>query len=291
MFTHIPIMPNEVLDAFSRLEKGSLIVDGTIGKGGHSILLLEKGFKVIGIDRDEEAVKEASANLAAFDTKVVHGNFSEMRQILDRLGVEKADGILLDLGVSTYQLESKERGFGFEGNLDMRMDKNNELTAEKIVNEYSFEKLASVLFRYGERVHARQIAESIVKYRQKQRITTGGQLLKLVKYSMPQSYRESRRHHWATPTFRALRMEVNRDFEHIEKFFRNFLSCLRKGGVLCVITFHSLEEDYVRKQFSALVKGSVMEPIVRGLEAGKEETAKNPKAKRAKLWAATAQSI
>lgn len=288
MFRHIPVLTGEILESFGGLEKSATIVDGTLGKGGHSKILLENGFQIIGIDRDKEAISEAKKNLKGLgDIKFIHGNFSELGQILQKMDIREVDGILLDLGVSTHQLEKDGRGFGFTGRLDMRMNREEELTAKKVVNEYPEEKLAVVLYEYGERVHARQIARTIVRYRKKREIETCGQLLKLIKYSMPEGYRKTRKHHWATPTFRALRIEVNKDYEHLEKFLEIFPGFLKKGGILSVITFHSLEESIVRKRLRLLKQKEVIKLITkRGIKATKKETSVNPKAKHAKLWVA-----
>lgn len=285
MFKHIPVLPSEVFNSFRSLSKGSLIVDGTLGKGGHSKLLFEKGFEVIGIDRDKEAIEAAKENIGENkDIVFYHGNFSELRKILNELKIQEVDGILLDLGVSTQQLEVVGRGFGFVGKLDMRMDQTQYLTAEKVVNEYPERKLAGVLYRYGERVNAKNIARAIANYRKSNHIETGGQLLKVIQYSIPEKYRKSRIHHWATPTFRALRIEVNKDFENLETFLNLFPTCLKKNGVLSIITFHSMEEQIVRKKFVSLDKKKSFDFFVKGVEATGKEIAENPKSKRAKLW-------
>jgi 16S rRNA (cytosine1402-N4)-methyltransferase len=288
MFKHIPVLSEEVSKIFGSLKKGDRIADGTLGGGGHSKILLEKGFRIIGIDRDKEAISAAKENLKGFDDIIfVHGNFSDIGKILKDNGIEKVEGILLDLGVSTHQLEAKERGFGFQGDLDMRMDSSQELTAEKIVNEYSFDELQKMLYKNGERVHNREIAGSIVKYRQKQRIATGGQLLKLIKFSMPEKYRKSRIHHWATPTFRALSIEVNKDYENLEKVLNDFSRYLSKDGILIAITFHSIESGIVKKSLKMLKKKGIIDILTKnGISASKEEIEKNPKSKRAVLWAA-----
>ena len=288
MFKHIPVLSEEVLENFRNLEKGEIIIDGTLGKGGHSKLFLKEGFEVIGIDRDKEAVEEVKKNLKGLGKiKIVQDNFSRIKEILSRLKIEKVGGILLDLGVSTHQLEKAERGFGFVGELDMRMNQGQILTAKKIVNEYSEEKLVQILYKNGERVNAKKIAKSIVEYRQKNNIETGGQLLKLIKYSLDEKYRKSRKHHWATQTFRALRIEVNKDYENLEKFLGVFSDCLKQKGILQIITFHSIEEKIVRKKLRELKQKKIIKLITkRPFEATLKEIAKNPKSKRAKLWVA-----
>lgn len=283
MFKHVPVLFEEVLDNFKKLEKGSLIVDGTLGRGGHSKLLLEKGFKVIGIDRDVEAVKEVGESLKGL--KVIQGNFSEIMGVLDDLGVEKVDGILLDLGVSTPQLEDSSRGFGFEGKLDMRMDLTQELDAKNVVNEYSENRLSEVLKKYGEKVYFKEIANEIVSSRAGELIETGKELVEIIRRVMPESYRKSRKGHWATPTFRAIRIEVNQDFENLEKFLDVFLNCLNVGGVLQIITFHTLEDKIVRRKLRVLKESGRVKLITKKpILCGKNEGLKNVKAKRAKLW-------
>ena len=288
MFKHIPVLPEEVLENFRSLKEGEIIVDGTLGKGGHSKLLLENGFEVIGVDRDKEAIEEAKRNLENFDKiKIVHNNFSNIKEVLSKLEIKKVGGILLDLGVSTHQLEKAGRGFGFVGELDMRMNQDQKLTAKEVVNEYPERKLAQILYKNGERVNARKIARKIAEYRKKNKIETGGQLLKLVKYSMDERYRKSRKHHWATPTFRALRIEVNKDFENVEKFLNVFRDCLKQKGILQIITFHSIEEKIVRKKLRELKQKKKIKLITkRPFEATQKEITKNPKSKRAKLWVA-----
>lgn len=248
-------------------------------------MLLEKGFKVIGIDRDKEAISAAKENIVSNKSiNFYHGNFSELRKILNNLKINEVEGILLDLGVSTYQLEDEKRGFGFVGKLDMRMDQTQYLTAEKVVNEYPERKLVGILYKYGERVYAKKIARAIANYRKNNHIETGGQLLKVIQFALPKKYRETRIHHWATPTFRALRIEVNKDFENLDKFLNLFPTCLKKNGILSIITFHSIEEQIVRKKFSSLDKKKTFNFFIRGISATKKEATENPKSKRAKLW-------
>ena len=286
MFKHIPVLPEEVLRNFESLEKGEIIVDGTLGRGGHSRILLENGFKVVGIDRDKEAIDEVKEMLGEVEEfKTVHNNFSAIKEVLLALGVEKVGGILLDLGVSTPQLEKSERGFGFVGELDMRMDKRQKLSAKDVVNKYSEKKLERVLYKNGERVNAKEIAKNIVEFRIDERIESGEQLLEIVRQSMGEKYRRSRKHHWATPTFRALRIEVNGDFENIEKFLVDFVDCLRVGGILQIITFHTIEDKIVRNKLRELKQGRIIKLITKKpIEATLKEIVKNSKSKRAKLW-------
>ena len=287
MFRHKPVLLNEVLQIFSKLKEGSLIVDCTLGGGGHSKELLKKGFRVIGIDRDPEAIEAARNNLRSFEEVVfINDNFVNLRQVLDRLGVETVNGILMDLGVSTHQLEEEERGFGFQGPLDMRMDKRQELTAERIVNEYSEQELRRILFDYGEKAFARRIARRIIEYRAKRRIEGAEELLEIIRRSMPARYRYTREHHWATPTFRALRIEVNRDIENLRTFLNLFLNCLSRGGILAVVSFHSIEDRIIKHKFRELAKEGKVELLnKKPITASEEEIKENPKSRRAKLRA------
>jgi 16S rRNA (cytosine1402-N4)-methyltransferase len=288
MLKHIPVLAKEVLENFKNIKKNGLIIDGTLGRGGHSKILLENGFRVIGLDRDKEAIEESKRNLGESEKiKIFHGNFSEINKILSKLGIEKVEGILLDLGVSTPQLEKLERGFGFKGKLDMRMDQTQKLTAEKVVNEYPENRLAQLLFDYGERVNAKKIASKIAECREKNKIKTGEQLIKLIENSMDERYRKSRKHHWATPTFRALRIEVNKDYEHLDKFLKDFKNFLKPKGILQIITFHSIEENFVRKELRNLKQKKIIKLLTKKpIEATQIEISQNPKAKRAKLWVA-----
>jgi len=287
VFKHKPVLLNEVLRIFSKLKEGSLIVDCTLGGGGHSKELLKQGFRVIGVDRDPEAIKAAEENLRSFEEIVfVNDNFVNLRQVLDRLGVEIVSGILMDLGVSTYQLEEEERGFGFEGSLDMRMDKRQELTAESIVNEYSEQELRRILFDYGEKAFAGSIARRIIEYRAEKRIEGARELLEIIRRSMPARYRYTREHHWATPTFRALRIEVNRDIDNLRTFLNLFPNCLSRGGILTVISFHSIEDRIVKHKFRELTKEGKVELLnKKPITASEEEITENPKSRRAKLRA------
>ncbi len=287
-FCHISVMPEEVLDFFSELNKGSTIVDGTLGKGGHSKALLDSGFKVIGVDRDKEAIKEVTEKLKGYsDIKIIHGNFADIKEILREHNIEEVDGILLDLGVSTYQLRNQERGFGFEGKLDMRMNQEQELTASEVINNYSEEKLSEILKKHGEKAFPQEISKAIIEKRKTHKITDSHDLLEIIKNALPEKYKKTRKHHWATPTFRALRIEVNKDFENLEKFLEEFKDILSKGGILCIITFHTKEESIVRKHLRYLKGQKIIRlETKKGIEPSKKEISKNPKAKRAKLWVA-----
>lgn len=286
-YTHEPVLVSEVVRVLSALPRGSLIVDCTLGKGGHSMALLERGYRVLGIDRDVDAVSAARENLKQFrGMEYVHGNFVNLRRILDDFGVGMADGILVDLGVSTFQLEDEARGFGFRGPLDMRMDQTQELTAETVVNTYSEDELSRVLFEFGEKRFARRIAHAIVEHRREAPIQGGEELLQIVEESMPARYRFSRLHHWATPAFRAIRMEVNKDLDNLEKLLHSFPESLRQGGIMVVISFHSMEDRIVKHRFRELELSGVVQILTKKpVLARGDETSRNPKSARAKLRA------
>ena len=223
------------------------------GGAGHSEeiakKLSEKGL-LIGIDRDEEALEAAKKKLEQYkNVKYVHGNHDEIDELLESIGINKVDGILLDLGVSSYQLDEKARGFSYMGNakLDMRMDKTQELTAEIVVNEYSEEALAKLIWDYGEERFSKIIAKNICKQREKKRIETTEELVKIIESSIPKAKQKDG--HPAKRTFQAIRIEVNDEIKPLYKTILNSIKLLKEGGRLVVITFHSLEDRAVKEAF------------------------------------------
>lgn len=221
------------------------------GGAGHSEEIVkrlsEKGL-LIGIDRDEEALEAAKKRLEKYkNVKYIHGNHDDINILLEDIG--KVDGILLDLGVSSYQLDEKTRGFSYMENarLDMRMDKTQELTAEDVVNEYSEEKLANIIYKYGEERFSRNIARNICKERQTKRIETTEELVNIIKNSIPKAKQNSG--HPAKRTFQAIRIEVNNELEPLYNTILNSIECLKENGRLAVITFHSLEDRAVKEAF------------------------------------------
>ena len=244
-FNHKPVMLSEVIEGLN-IKKDGIYVDGTLGGAGHSLEIAKKlseNGKLIGIDRDEEALDAAKEKLKSFkNVEYVHGNHDDIKNILKKLAIEKVDGILLDLGVSSYQLDEKSRGFSYlsSNNLDMRMDKTQELTAKKIVNEYSEEELSRIIFEYGEERFAKNIAKNIVKERQIKEISKTDQLVKIVENSIPKSKQNNG--HPAKRTFQAIRIEVNDEIRPLYNTILNCIDCLKPNGRLCVITFHSLED-------------------------------------------------
>ena len=250
-FKHKPVMLKECIQGLNIKEDG-IYVDGTIGGAGHSKeiakRLSSKGI-LVGIDRDEEALRASKQILRDFkNVKLIHGNHDEIKEILENICIDKVDGILLDLGVSSYQLDEKNRGFSYlgENELDMRMDKSQELTAQKVVNTYSEEKLADIIYEYGEERFSKKIAKNICEYRKQKTIKTTKQLVEIIEKSVPRNKKDG---HPAKRTFQAIRIEVNNELEPLYETIRNCIKCLKPGGRLCVITFHSLEDRAVKNAF------------------------------------------
>ena len=223
------------------------------GGAGHSKEILKRLSKkglLIGIDRDEEALKAARENLKNFENvKYVHGNHDEIKDILKDLEIEKVDGILLDLGVSSYQLDERNRGFSYLGSneLDMRMDKEQSLTAKDVVNNYSEEELANIIFEYGEERFARNIARNICKAREEKIIETTSELVKIIEESIPKLKQKDG--HPAKRTFQAIRIEVNNEIKPLYNTVLNSIDVLKENGRLCIITFHSLEDRAVKNAY------------------------------------------
>ena len=252
-FKHKPVLLDETIQGLKIKENG-IYVDGTLGGAGHSKEILKhlssKGM-LVGIDRDQDALKAASENLKEFqNVKYVHGNHDEIEEIFKKIGIKEVDGILLDLGVSSYQLDERERGFSYLGNneLDMRMDKTQKLTAKEIVNTYSEENLANIIYEYGEERFSRQIAKNVCEYRKNKEIETTEELVKIIEKSIPGFAKKEG--HPAKRTFQAIRIEVN---DEIRPLYNTVLSCikhLKPGGRLCIITFHSLEDRAVKNAYT-----------------------------------------
>lgn len=251
-FKHIPVLLEPAIENLQIKSEG-IYVDGTLGGAGHSFYiaksLSEKG-QLIGIDRDLEAIAAAKLKLAEFkNVKYVNDNHDNIKNILSSLGIEKVDGILLDLGVSSYQLDEGERGFSYmqDAKLDMRMDKNQELTAEYVVNNYTEEELARIIYEYGEEKFSRKIARNICEYRKNEKIDTTGKLVKIIEKSVPKFGKNQG--HPAKRTFQAIRIEVNNEIEPLYNTIVDSIDCLKSGGRLCVIAFHSLEDRAVKNAF------------------------------------------
>lgn len=288
---HQPVMVSEVVE-FLSAGKGGVFLDCTLGLGGHAEAILNAsspdGF-VIGIDCDEEALKIARKNLQRFGDRFtgVYGNFKEADKIVKKLNVNMVDGILLDLGLSSFQLADSERGFSFmnEGPLDMRMDINNPLTAEEIVNNYRIEELQRIIKEYGEERYAKKIAEKIGEIRRKKHIRTTLNLVNIISSVVPAGKRYQRIHP-ATRTFQALRIAVNQELDNLKQFFSFALHILKKGGRIAIISFHSLEDRLVKCTFRDWKKDgtfTVLTPKV--VRPSTQEILLNPRARSAKLRA------
>ena len=248
-FKHKPVMLEECIQGL-QIKKDGLYVDGTLGGAGHSKEIakkLEEKGRLIGIDRDKEALKAAKENLKEFNNVTyIHGNHDNIKNILENQNIKGVDGILLDLGVSSYQLDERNRGFSYlgENELDMRMDKTQELTAKKVINEYSEEDLSNIIYTYGEERFARQIAKNIVIQRKEKPIETTKELVEIIEKSIPKSKQKDG--HPAKRTFQAIRIEVNDEIKPLYNTIRESIECLNPQGRLCVITFHSLEDRAVK---------------------------------------------
>lgn len=255
-FNHTPIMLNECLNGLN-IKPSGVYVDGTMGGAGHSAKIVEKltTGKLIGIDKDSEALEVCKERLKPFGDKVVFvkNDFKNYKQILEELKISKVDGVLLDLGVSSYQLDNAERGFSFRFNakLDMRMDLSQNLDAYTVVNTYPYEKLVKILFVYGEEDFAKSIAKNIVADRALKPIETTFDLKEIIEKSVPAKYRYAHKNP-ATKTFQAIRIEVNSELDKLEEALRDMVESLNAKGRLCVITFHSLEDRIAKQLFQEL---------------------------------------
>ncbi len=254
IFEHQSVLLHETVDGLSVRPDG-IYVDGTLGGGGHALLVCqslgEKG-RLIGIDQDEDAIQAAADRLKEYKDKVtiVKSNYEHMRQVLEALLISGVDGICLDLGVSSYQLDTPERGFTYreDAPLDMRMDKNGPITAADIVNEYGEAELYRVIRDYGQDKFAKNIARHIVKAREKSPVKTTGELTEIIKAAIPAKMRAVGGHP-SKRTFQALRIEVNHELEVLENSIDMMIDLLNPGGRLCIITFHSLEDRIVKNRF------------------------------------------
>lgn len=305
-FSHIPIMLDDVIELLNPC-RGGVFVDGTLGGGGHSEAILKRlpsGSKHFGIDRDNEALEAAGKRLLVFQDafKSIKGNFFDMKNLLEAEGVDRVDGILMDLGVSSYQLDATERGFSYhhDAPLDMRMDTDVPFSAYDVVNGYTSEKLFIIIKNYGEERYASRIANAIVKARTTKPIKTTCELAEIIKSAMPAQARWEGTHP-ARRTFQAIRIEVNGELDGLSKAMEDAFSILNPNGVLAVITFHSLEDRIVKQAFKKLENpctcdpkapictcGAVKEARIltkKPLVASDEENALNPRARSAKLRA------
>ena len=253
-FKHVSVLLQETVDGLN-VKPDGIYVDGTLGGGGHSYEVCTRlGAKgsIIGIDQDEAAIEAASIRLKDFGEKVtiVRSNYCDMKSRLHELGIDKVDGIMLDLGVSSYQLDTADRGFSYreDAPLDMRMDQRSEKTARDIVNDYSEMDLYRVIRDYGEDKFAKNIARHIVRERAKRPIETTGELTEVIRHAIPMKF-QKKTGHPAKRTFQAIRIELNRELDVLRDSLDDMIDMLNPGGRLCIITFHSLEDRIVKSAF------------------------------------------
>ena len=301
-FKHKPVLLQECIEGL-KIKPDGIYVDGTMGGAGHSFEIvkrLNENGRLIGIDRDEEALKAAKEKLKDFsNVTYVHDNHDNIKEILGKLNIDKVDGILLDLGVSSYQLDERNRGFSYlgENELDMRMDRTQTLTAKDVVNTYKEEDLANLIYEYGEERFSRKIAKNICEARKQKQIETTKELVEIIEKSIPKSKQNDG--HPAKRTFQAIRIEVNNEIHPLYQTMKDSIECLKPAGRLCVITFHSLEDRAVKNAFieakgkctcppdlpycvcGAKSEGKIItrKPII----ASKEEQEENSRSKSAKL--------
>lgn len=298
-FSHVPVLLAETLEGLD-IKPDGIYIDGTCGGAGHSREIAKRldGGRLIGIDRDPDAVKAASERLAPYNAKVLHGNYSDIAALARSEGIEAANGILLDLGVSSHQLDTVERGFSYHGDapLDMRMSQEGQ-TAADLVNTLSAEELSRIMFEYGEEKFSRRIADEIIKRREIKPITTTGELAEIVSAAVPAKFKRDKNP--CKKTFQAFRIAVNCEFDHLNKGLDDAFDLLKSGGRLCVITFHSLEDRIVKQRFASFCKGCICPPdfpqcvcgrTPRGklvnrkpIEASAEELEANNRSRSAKL--------
>ncbi len=299
-FEHIPVLLEECIEGLN-IKKNGIYVDGTLGGAGHSLQIakkLENTGKLIGIDRDEVAIQKAKDTLREFNNVIyVQDNHDNIKEILNKLNIEKVDGILLDLGVSSYQIDEETRGFSYIKTtpLDMRMDKTQELTAEIVINTYPEEKLSEIIYKYGEEKFSRQIAKKICEYRKNKKIETTTELVEIIEKCVP----HQKQGHPAKRTFQAIRIEVNNEIEPLYNTVMNSIDCLNTEGRLCIITFHSLEDRAVKQAYADCLGKCTCPPDLPYCVCGKkakgkiitkkpilpteEEMNKNSRSKSAKL--------
>jgi len=256
----VSVLLNECIEGLN-IRPDGIYVDGTAGGAGHSVEIAKRltTGRLVAIDRDPEAVAVATQRLKDYNALVVRNNYSAIDEVLDELQISGCDGILMDLGVSSYQLDTAERGFSYHNDapLDMRMSKEG-ISARDIVNEYSFQQLSKIIFEYGEEKFARNIAAEIVKQREQKLIETTSELAEIIKAAVPAKVRREKNP--CKKTFQAIRIAVNSELEHLSVALDKAFSCLNVGGRLCIITFHSLEDRLVKQRFASFCKGCICPP-------------------------------
>lgn len=295
-FVHKSVLFDEAIKALD-LNENKIIVDGTAGGGGHSGEIAKRAKRVISIDQDPDAIAVLNERLGDKENvTIVHDNYSNIKNIISNLNIEKIDGLLLDLGVSSFQLDTAERGFSFhkDAPLDMRMSKSG-LSAYDVVNNYDEKQLADIIYRYGEEKFSRRIAANIVKARAEKPIETTFELVDIIKSSMPQ--KAMRDAHPARRTFQAIRIEVNAELDVLKSTLEDAFDILAPGGRIAIITFHSLEDRIVKEQFAKWCQGCTCPkefPVCvcgkkpkgktfKSISPSKEELEENPRARSSRL--------
>ncbi len=279
---HVPVLLEEVL-RWLEPRPGQVVVDGTVGGAGHAVELarcVAPSGQLIALDRDPQAVRLAASRLAELPARVIQASYAQLPEVLRQLGLSGVDAVLLDLGLSSDQLADPQRGFSFQsaGELDLRYDPASGEPAWRLLEHLSERKLADLIYRYGEERHSRRIARAIVQRRSRAPLRTAAELAELVAAAVPRS---RQRIHPATRTFQALRIAVNRELEHLEQALRVLPECLRPGGRLAIISFHSLEDRLVKHAFRDDARLEVLTRRV--VRPGPEEVARNPRARSARL--------
>lgn len=303
-FNHYSVLLKETIEEL-KIRPDGIYVDGTMGGGGHSLEIAKrlKNGRLIGMDQDRDAICAAKERLKSYEDKVtiLHCNYERMKQELERRGISSVDGIVLDLGVSSFQLDTAERGFSYmveDAPLDMRMNRDNEQTAADIINTYSEQELCRIIREYGEDRFAKNIAANIVKERQEKTIQTAGELNRIIEASIPKKFRVTGGHP-AKRTYQAIRIELNRELTVLQDNLNDFISLLNDGGRICIITFHSLEDRIVKqifkknqnpctcpKDFPVCVCGKESQGRVitgKPIVPGEKELAENTRSRSAKL--------
>jgi 16S rRNA (cytosine1402-N4)-methyltransferase len=286
---HLPVMSKEIIENL-KLEPGKIIVDATLGTGGHSLEILKHimpGGRLIGIDKDTDSLKVAKDRLKDFQGAVglVYGDFRNIDSILQGLGIENIDGVLFDLGISSYQLEDAQRGFSFsaEGPLDMRMDRTSFISAYDLINNLNEEELSSLLWSFGQERWHNRIAHLLVQERQRSPISTTSQLSSLVLKAMPHRLGYYKIHP-ATRTFQAIRIAVNRELEALDEAIKKSIDLLKPAGRICVISFHSLEDRIIKWTFRRLAGSQIINIITKKpMISSLQEKSINPSSRSAKL--------
>lgn len=298
-FRHLPVLLDECIEGLN-IKPDGLYVDGTAGGGGHSLEIARRltTGRLIAVDRDPDAIKAAGERLFGYNTKLVNRNYCEIDRIAKELDIEKIDGMLLDLGVSSYQLDNRERGFSYHDDapLDMRMSREG-LSAYDVVNGYSYEELCRILFEYGEEKYSKNIASNIVKLREPKPIESTAELAEIIKASVPQKVRRDKNP--CRKSFQAIRIEVNNELGSLSEALDKAFDILKPGGRLVIITFHSLEDRLVKQRFASFCQGCTCPPefpvcvcgktprakliTKKPIEPSDEEQRINPRSRSAKL--------